>query len=418
MIIHLNDEPSAETNLRLFNDSIKQLIKTDILFLTGKPEIYDKWEGSKILANIVFSEGMQKRSTGIAMIDTATIVQNVTALLSLGRFITAGIIFTHVEVWFMIDFFQKLDQYKQGLVLLDKHQEQKEKIKEEYEAKKEAYKTHKKKLKQKYEDSLVIWKERCSEIKEENKKNKKEFEEVLTKMDESQRKFMKEPEPIELPVKPEEPDYGPKPEEPIIPTAPAAKSYKDYGLDTSTAWTLLRDFEWIRVDGTPFGLLRKRKVTLQITRENVTSISRMSISKEEFETFIKENDYNAPSFSKFEQPISGSEKTNILKIISKNDKTLASLKYDEEVQAEIKILPCLTDIKPQHAASMLAGGLGNYEHEVKVEGKDCIIKAAMVSKSEERKLLVNNQEVTEIISSIDQSIGVYYPDTYELKIYN
>ena len=81
------------------------------------------------------------------------------------------------------------------------------------------------------------------------------------------------------------------------------------------------------------------------------------------------------------------------------------------------VLPTpLAPIKPMHAASMLAGGIGEYSKELDLDGHKVLIKAAIVKEYKSRNMIVNGKDVTETVEFFEQKMGVYNLDRRELRI--
>ena len=97
-----------------------------------------------------------------------------------------------------------------------------------------------------------------------------------------------------------------------------------------------------------------------------------------------------------------------IELIAEEDDSLLELQFTEE-QDKVKYYPPLAPIKPQLAASMLAGGMGGYAHEVLIDGDRYSIKAASIKEVTTRELIINGKEVKE---SVEAEIVALEPSTF------
>jgi hypothetical protein len=210
---------------------------------------------------------------------------------------------------------------------------------------------------------------------------------------------------IEVPAKPEEPNY---PEMPRI----AGIQDRFYKPETSLVWKILRRFEYLQVLGTNLGLMKKREKELMFNVKNLSEISVGEISIDDFYEYINSHNVDSASAKELKQSFADPVAVELFADV---DFTITDLMFSEETDESI-ILPPLAPIKPMHAASMLAGGIGEYYKEVILNGETVALKAAIVKEPTSRTTVINGREVTEVIEQNIQKLGVYNTLRREFRI--
>jgi len=212
---------------------------------------------------------------------------------------------------------------------------------------------------------MAAYKEQKKKVKEHNKALKAEYEKALEEAPESVKAFIQEPEYLPEPE---------KPKEPIMPEYSKGYSLNMDRQDRSYGWKLLSRFEFFKIEGSDFGYLRKRPEMLKFSARTATEVAKIGeMTKGEFLEEIRRLDVDTR-------------------------------------------LPPLAPIKPMHAASMLAGGIGEFSKEIDLGGEQNLIKAAIVKEFSTRKILMGSKEIEETVEFYEQKMGVYNLDRRELRV--
>jgi len=383
MLIYVN----RDRTLDVLDENLK--IKSKKIGLTGSEDMY-RFMRSKDFEKVIYGSsmgGIPSKAFGLVYAEQFVINTEVN-LLKLFQITNGGVIFPYVLPWPLEKFIDNVDSFRHTL-------EQEEKVREERERLKEAYKTQ-----------MEKYKALKKEVKEKNKKLKEEYKTALKEAPDSVKAFIQEPEYIPEPEKPAEPNYP---------------EYKNgYSLltdrqDKSFGWKLLARFEFYKVKDTPFGFLKKRPELLTFNTKNAFEVAEIKeISRGEFFTLIQRMDVDTPKINEMKQNLYDSDTVSI---VAETDSSFEELLFSEEADGvnEVK-LPPLAPIKPMHAASMLAGGIGEYSKELELNGEKVLIKAAIVKEFKTRKILMGNKEVEETVEFYEQKMGVYNIDRRELRI--
>lgn len=404
---------NSTTNYLSFKKQFGEFLKSKKTLFTADRGMYlsnSFLEVDKTIFGTSFF-GISGKCYGIGYMEQNFINSDVT-LQKLSQVVDKGLVFKYTEPYSFSNFFSILREFEAGLAAEAKVIAENDALKARFKERKEAYKIFKAEKKAEYEESLVQWKVSAKEVDKQNKQNLKEWEEAYNKADESLRKFITKPEEIPEPKKPEEPYYGEKPSEPPLIALPKVKNIRDERIDTTTAYRILRKFRYCRVVGTEWGIMIKRDKELTLTMANIPLLKVEDISIDEFKEFLSENDNDLKNAENVKQSFYNHDIPELLATI---DDSLFDLKFKEE-ELEGYSLPPLAGIKPMFAASMLAGGIGEYFQEVELDGEAIAIKGAMVKTTSERKTLLNGKEITEVIESNIQKLGVYNTETFNFQL--
>ena len=323
-----------------------------------------------------------------------------------------------------------IEKYKRNLKTISSIKEENKKKKEEYKEALKAFKAYAKEVKEqnkllekeakdKYKKALALWKEEVKKVQAENKETLKAFKKALEAAPEEMRAFMQEPQPKPLPPKPkkEEPvlmeiDESRKPLEPRFQEIPEVKleiSEFEYG------WQVFRRAEVFRImDGEEplFWFFKKRPERLQWSKIKAVETAEIKdISLEEFMEFFNKNNIDS-----LKEGLKQDLNIESISFIAFLDREL-DLLFSEDTEGVKEVnLPPLAPIKPMHAASMLAGGIGEFSKEILLDGEKTLIKAAIVKDYQSRIVIKDNKEVEEVVETFNQKLGVYNIERRELKI--
>jgi len=386
---------NREQQLLEFLDSDKIVQRGPVTFITGNKVLFKSNTVAKRRIDVglktFFAESLgagiiPRRSFGIAVVDQV-MIHNEVNLSILSQTVNSGIVFP----WFLPQgfsaFFMGMADYEREVKRQDEFRERREKMKEEWKEEK------------------IAWKALREEIKAENEAKMAEFNEALESIPEAAKQFVQPPALREIPA---------KPEEPIYPELPKVVGVQDrfYKPQNSLVWKVLRRFEYLEVKGTNLGLMRKREQELTFTIENLASLSTGEISQDDFYAFVNKNNIDGISSHEMKQSFSD---YSALELFASIDFSMNELMFSEETE-ESFILPPLAPIKPMHAASMLAGGIGEYYREVNLNGEKVAIKAAIVKEPTTRVTVINGRETKEVIEQQTQKLGVYNLDRREFRL--
>lgn len=404
MVFLMNTAANAKQMLQV--QEIADRLKSEKVLFTGSKDIYLNTGDNVLQFNRRFYSsslyGVNGKNFGLAYMEQ-NFLQNDVVFQKLSQVVDRGIIFKYNVPWSFDNFFQILKSYEAGIAAQEIVKKENDELKEAYKIKREAYREKRRELKEAYEAELEAWKDAKEEVKKANKAQLAEWQEAFDKADESLKKFIVQPEEIPEPAKPAEPDYGEKPAEPPLKALPKVEGIREQRLDSTIAFRILKRFRFCKVKGTEYGLLIKREKDLTLSLDNLAMLALEDIEKEEFLSFIEANDVDFKASQNIKQSFFDMDAPELLAAI---DTSLSELIYEEDENEDIHLVP-LAPIKPMHAASMLAGGLGEYYNEVILDGDVVALKGAMVKESIERKTLLQGKEITEIIETQTQKLGVY-----------
>lgn len=401
------------TNYVKFKGEFGELLKSERVLITGNTEIYTMKMGDfnrKFYSSSLYGI-VGGKAFGLAYMEQ-NFLNSDAVLTRLGQIVDKGIVFKYTEPYSFSNFFSTIYEYKNQLIAEEVVKEENNALKERYKLQREAYRERRAQMKEEYEKILLDWKAEKESVKEANKTLLAEWQIAYDKADESLKKFISKPEEIPEPKKPEEPDYGEKPTEPPLRALPRVRNIREERLDNSQAFRILRRFKYCKVDGTEWGIMIKRDKDLSFTSENIRLLSTETISLDEFKEFLSISDKDfknaqniTQSFFDYDTPA----------LVADIDDSIFDLEFNENELEDIKLVP-LTGIKPMFAASMLAGGIGEYFQEVILDGERIAIKGAMVKSTVERKTLLNGKEIVEVIESNSQKLGVYNTENFHFQL--
>ncbi len=358
-----------------------------ILFKSKTVETQRKENGMRaFFAETIGASLLPRRSFGIAVVDQV-MIHNEVNLTLLSQSVNAGVIFPYFVPAGFSQFFLGMQDYRREIEAQERVKARRKEMEEEWKKQKDE------------------WKILKNQIKEENDVKLAEFEEMIKSVPEAARQYMTPPPLREIPPKPEEPRY---PEMPRV----AGVQDRFHKPQNSLVWKVLRRFEYLQVKGTNLGLLKKREQDLTFNIENLESLSTGEISVEEFYEFVNKSNVNSASSNDMKQSFADPA---ALELFAEMDFSIEELVFSEETEESV-ILPPLAPIKPMHAASMLAGGIGEYYREVMLHGERVAIKAAIVKEPTTRTTVINGREIKETIEQQIQKLGVYNIDRREFKL--
>lgn len=372
-----------ESSYQGFNNT--GLAKTAPVLCTANAELYKALRMKKIFSGVL--SGIPNKTFGFAYIENH-VLTNETLLLKLANIVNGGLVFQYTIPWAFENFFYQVSRFKETLEKEEKVRQQREQLKAQYDKDRENYKVLKK------------------EVEEQNELLKAQYEKALEEAPESVKAFIQEPKWAETPKKPEEPKY---------PEFEKGYSIHNERLDRTLPWRVLMNFELIEIKGTNLGLFKKRTERLDFNGKNVLSLKIGQMTSEEFETFFKKEDIDIQK--KIEEIKQSFFDVDSIEIVAKTDFTIKEMMFSEE-QNELEefILPPLAPIKPMHAASMLAGGVGGYSKEMILKGERVLLKAATVKEFKTRKTVYDGKEVEEVIELYEEKLGIYNLDRRDLRL--
>lgn len=409
MLLVSNSRPNLEAIMFLDQEFMKK-IKNELVLSTQNRENFLKFNlGRRFFSSSV--AGVPNKSFGIAYLEQ-NFLSNEFMFLKVSNIVTAACIFKYLEPWSFQNFFAIIEEAKRGVAAEERVKEEIDKMKESYQEKIEVWKEDKKILKEAYDLSIEKWKEEKAKIKESNKKQKEEWQIAYDSADEAVKKFIIQPADIPYPEEPAKPQYAEKPTEPVYPSLPKVRNIREERLDNTLAWKILRRFRFCKVEGSQWGILIKRSEDLSFSFDNVSSLSLETISYAEFLDFIEKNDKNHAPSNNIKQSFTDFE---AIELMAQIDSTFEEMSFSEETNEDI-ILPPLAPIKPMHAASMLAGGIGEFYKEVILNNDRIAIKAAIVKELVQRDSLINGKQITEIVETQNQKLGVYNLEDFNFKM--
>lgn len=396
---------------KILNDQkLNNVLTSEKVLFTENRNVYKKATNCKKF----FSAGhkVKKNSFGIGFIEQNFLSHEI-MMLSLSNSITKGIIFEYLQPWAFKQFFDSIEMTKAGVLAQENVKNRIEKMKEDFSTEKEKWREERKKINEDFEEVEKLWKERCSEIKEENKGLIKEWEDAVKQAPDSIKKFITKPEEVPLPEKPEKPKLRDKPLEPNYPELPKVRSFRDDRLDSGLVWKILKRFRYCQVEGSTWGLLIKRDEDLSFSNKVILENEfKEKITEVEFLEFLRVNDINLKNSNNIEQDLVS---VDAIELACGEDDSFLDLCFSEENDKTI-MLPPLTKIKPMHAASMLAGGIGEYYKEVILDNEPVAIKAAIVKEITKRNSIQNGREIEETIELNNQKLGVYNLTDFTFKL--
>lgn len=392
---------NGETGLNKFlKDPIQALFESEKVLFTENRTIYKNFNGRKFFGS---AHKVKKNAFGLAYIEQNFISHEI-MMLSLASSISKGIIFEYFRPYAFKSFFDSIEMTKAGVVAQERVKERIDAMKESFDKEKELWRANRKRVNEEYEIIESKWKEECSVVKQANKDLIKEWQEAVDAAPENIKKFIAKPEEQALPAKPEKETLPPKPEEPKYPDLPKVRNFRDDRLDSGLVWKILRRFRYCSVEGSHWGLLIRREEDLNFSNKLLLEANfEEKVSKEFFEEFIKQNDLNLKNSNNIEQDLVNVE---AIELVCGEDDSFLDLTFSEENDKTV-ILPPLTKIKPMHAASMLAGGIGEYYKEVVLDNEPVAIKAAIVKELTKRTTIQQGKEIEETIELNNQKLGVY-----------
>ena len=372
--------------------SLEPTLRTRKVIVTSSEEMYAKVKKDKELnvEKVIYGNslgGIQPKTFGLAFVEQFVITTDI-SLMKISSIVNGGVIFPYTLPWSLEKFIDNVELQKDSLRKDETIRKERERLKELHKKKMEAYKEEKK------------------QVKAHNKELKKEYEKALKEAPDSVKAFIKEPE------------YLPEPEKPgelILPEFKKAYSLHMDRQNESYGWKLLSRFEFFQIEDSSFGYLRKRPEMLKFSIDNAIEVAKIGkMSKGEFYEEIAKLDVDTPKVADIKQSLI---EADAIALVAQFDETMSSLYFSEESEGvkEVK-LPPLAPIKPMHAASMLAGGIGEYSKEIDLNGEKHLIKAAIVKTFSTRKILMGTREIEETVEFYEQKMGVYNLDRRELRI--
>ena len=398
----------ATLSVILNNPIIKDSKNQHVLY-TKEKKMYKEYGGKKFYG--YSARGIPEKSFGMVFVDNQILIASL-----MGKVILdcayQGVLINYVEIFSIKQFFDAQSTHKIAYDKEIKIKEDNEKIFENYKRDREAWRDKKVEMMDKYNADLELWKEERKAITKENKAAKEEWETALKSAPDHLKKFIVEPVYKDLPVEPNKPELPEKPEEPVY--LKTVESNLRYGqLSMLPGWYVyLRNFRIVKIEGTNFGLFIRRDKPLVPTKENLYSLE-IEIKDADFlANFIRTYDVKLKAEDRCIQVIDSPE---AIELIAEEDDSLLELQFTEE-QDKVKYYPPLAPIKPQLAASMLAGGMGGYAHEVLIDGDRYSIKAASIKEVTTRELIINGKEVKESVEHIIEKTGFYNLENFDFVL--
>jgi len=299
------------------------------------------------------------------------------------------------------------------------------------------YEEKKAEAEKKYQKELMLFEQQKKEYQEKTKKyrqTKKEIEEFNRKEKELAKKEKRKPNLKKMqesrPVKPK--IEKPKKEKVNIPIQLDSIRLKDHLNEILLAY-LFEIKRSVELELNTYILIPSRELQSSIfKRENLLQLNEPEeISAKEFSNIIEkkaieENEDLKKEKSFFYNSFVYGYSSNANKYVNV-DALISLIELGDTVtewnvlenfatpQKE-KELPILTKLKPNQTASMLAGGIGAFAKEVKINGEKLLIKGATVKTKTKREVNLNNMIIEEIIENYSQEIGVLNLDRRELQI--
>ena len=347
--------------------------------------------------------------------------------------VTRGIIFNNNSVPEDIDnFLFKFSEIKRANRSYDKLKAINDEIESKHKEKKKEVREHNTPLKEENKEMEKAWKSEKKAMKKEWESEKADllvkFKESLKDLNDEQKEFMpKEPPYAPEPEYPSEPKYHtlmPKPNDPVLRDLPRSKtiSIGDDNLQRRypIAWKLLSTFEYLNIEGTRFGILKKRVEPLKYTYGNLESLNVDGvISRDDFLKFFKEHEQNEKVLDNYRPSLAMN--SEFLDLISENfnleDREYWIYNEDEDTSIIREDLPFLAPIKPMHAASILLAGM-NFSKKVKTDKGVFLIKSAPVKVYAEREQVINGKRITTIIQTHDTKLGFYDLDQRKFEMFS
>jgi len=411
MLIFDNNTTSIGEVQKFMKDSVsKYHLQTtnDVTFLQADNTM-EKWSG----------ELLSFPNKSFAFIYLAPLFFSKLQVFSKARLLaTEGILFDWSMPYQINLFLNEIQEIKKSHQEANKIKAINDKIKQKHKektaeirAKNKEIRAKNKEIKESVEKEIKAYNK---EAKAFNKDLKKSWEKAVESAPEEQRQFMPEPTSQYKEIK-EMPDLSDQlkglkalPDEPTLRDVPYTKSYFVERLDRkhSYAWRILNMFEYLNIEGTRYGFLKKRKSELGYNQENLENIEvGKTITREEFLDYVSKKEYNDSKLDTYRQDVSVN--SHLLDIYSMTSNVFENAIYEEEKQLENETYyPPLVYPKPQHAASMLSGGMKVSKEIDTPEGK-ILIKSAPVKVFFERITFRGNKEVVEVIEKFEQVFSLY-----------
>lgn len=361
----------------------------------SKKGIYRDWKGKKFYegsakANIPsksFAIGATtEKFDGISLYEKVKL-NNILRATSVGMFING---MQRDVPRIFLDFISEVESMMRLKNSIDDLKLRNEKRKEEWKLRVQEYKLQKKR------------------VREFNKDLEKRYKEALKNAPEEMREFIQEPKLEEVPEKPEEPSYE------AVPSCPTPRSK---GMDADLAWQVFKHFELLISENFAF---LKRRVKPLVFSNNLLfeAIDDNSLLREvednELIEIAKEFKYKKHSAAEgIHQDISY---IGTMDFICSSDDGFMDMVFCEEVSNQISSPPAAR-IKPMHAASMLAGGVGNvFKEIIDKKGERLAIKSSLVKEAKTKEIIVNGNRKNISIEQFIAILGVYNQDELELRL--
>ena len=385
MLYQVNRDRSLEMALDL-------QLKSKKVFLTSNIELYGKIKNlEEPIEKVIYGSSLgniPNKSFGLAFVEQFVVITDIGSLLRMANIVNYGVIFPYTLPWSLEKFIDNVELQKDALRKDQRIREERDRLKKLHKEKMEVYKKEKK------------------EVKKKNKVLKEEYLAALKDAPENVKAFIKEPEYFQEPE---------KPQDLVLPEFQKGYSLHMDRQNESFGWKLLSRFEFVQIEDSNYAFLRKRPERLNFSVENAIKVAKIQkISKGEFLTEIQKKDIDTPSIYNIKQSFIDSDS---ISLVAKYDNIMPELLFSEEEDGvdEVK-LPPLAPIKPMHAASMLAGGMGEYSKEIELRGEKHLIKAAIVKTYNTRTVIMGGKEIDETVEFYEQKMGDYNLDRRELRI--
>ena len=386
MLMYLNN-PETKSLMAEFLINMR----TETTVLTSNEEFYRDSQADDSLVKVLYGQSLgavPNKSFGIACVEQFAVTQDIN-LMKLFLVVKHGVLFEHTLPWPVEKFISNVELQRVTLKDHDKVTVKRDKLKATYQAER------------------AVYRDKKSKIKAANKALKKDYEKSLkTAEKEGLDTFIKEPVYAELPSKPNEPSY---------PEYPKGYSLHMDRADQSFGWKLFSRFEFYKVKDSKVSFLKRRKEFLKFSSKVAVEVAEIKeITKEELAVVIAKSDYDSPASKDIKQSFITTES---LELASQFDKTFDELFFSEEAHdIEEEVLPPLAPVKPMHAASMLAGGMGSLCKEIQLEGQPHLLKSAIIKQTQTRTVIEGNKEKVETVEFFEPKMGVYNKARRELRI--
>lgn len=292
----------------------------------------------------------------------------------------------------------------------------------EYKERRENWRETCRKIKEAEKALLSNWKSLDKDIKKANKEALASWQSLYDSAESQEEKdALVKPEFKIAPPKPMESVLPEKPEEPVQSRNGGAPSLISYALDFQDGWYLVKRFKVLQVEGTSLFFLKRRKEMLNYSAKDILEAHEADdyfgkISIEQFNAIIDEfQGKKGKNADNIVQKAKVTEQVDFLSECSLTHVEDKDLLFKEDLLIE-EPLPPLTAIKPMHAASMLAGGIGAIFKMVVLDGDQYAIKSALVKERIEKTINLNGVSTLTVIEQLSPSLGAYNMDKLELKM--